>query len=218
MNLDTGDMNLMSFNDKFCFEMFNSSIDIDRCIDYLNREEWQACSQFGEQYSGHYGIGLTAADDSETPRLDSITPFQSISRRPDKVEKNWQLLTKPTDAVHGYIKEVFDRFKFVPHRARFARIEPGQKIGLHIDSDMEHMSRVHWPIITDPESIMLGYNESTKKMSKYHFEVGKCYAINTNVVHGVINRSNISRIHLIVNFDIPFEELRHHANTGIFKS
>jgi hypothetical protein len=50
----------------------------------------------------------------------------------------------------------------------------------------------------------------------YNFEVEKCYVINTNVVHGVINRSSISRIHLIVNFDISFEELKKHKEYGLF--
>jgi len=207
-----------NFNDKFCFEVFNSSIDIEKCIDYLNNEVWQPCSQFGDQYAGHYGIGLTAAKDSTTPHLDSLTPFQDISRRPEVVEKNWQILTEPTDSVRGYMKEIFDRFKFIPHRARFAKIDPGQKIGLHIDTQMEHMSRVHWPIITDRNALMLGYNEDTRKIDRYNFEVGKCYVINTNVVHGVVNRSDQPRIHLIVNFDISFEDLKQHANTGLFVS
>jgi hypothetical protein len=207
----------MNFNDKFCYELSNSSIDINRCIEYLKDEKWYSLGEeFDEKFSGHHGIGLTATSDSSTPHLDSFTPYQDISRKPDIVEKNWQLLTTPTESVRGYMKEVFDRFKFIPHRARFAKIDPGQKIGMHVDTYMENMTRVHWPIITDPEAYMLGYNEDTRKIDRYNFEVEKCYVINTNVVHGVINRSSISRIHLIVNFDISFEELKKHKEYGLF--
>jgi hypothetical protein len=207
----------MNFNDKFCYEVQNSAIDIDKCIDYVNTEDWQSYLQFGEKYAGFHGIGLTAKEDSPTPELDSLMIYQDVSRHSGpKAETNWQQMTTPTRHVHGYIQQVFSRFKLVPHRARFAKIDPGKKISLHTDDYMENMTRVHWPIITNSKNYMLGYNSTTRKIDKYNFEVNKCYAINTNVVHGFINDSTESRIHLIVNFDVHFDQFKIYAENGLF--
>jgi hypothetical protein len=210
----------MSLNEKFCFEISNSSIDISQCISYLNSETWSSYTQFDEKYQGFYGIGLTSFEKSDSPELDSLKIYQDISRTRNKKESdiNWQLMTNHTHHVHDYIKELFDRFKFLPHRARFAKIDPGKKIALHTDDYTENITRVHWPIITNSDNIMLGHNLDTKKIDRYYFESGKCYAINTNVLHGVINNSTLARVHLIVNFGISFEELKSHAKSGLFKS
>lgn len=206
----------MNFNENFCFEVANSAIDIEKSIDYLNREDWTSYKEINEQYDGFYGIGLTCDSKSQTPDLDSLMVHQAISRRSKKSDNNWQLMTDHTRHVHGYVAELFSKFKFLPHRARFAKIDAGKKIGMHTDDYMENMTRVHWPIVTNDDNYMLGYNEHTKKIDRYNFKVGHCYAINTNVLHGFINRSSISRIHLIVNFDISFDELKYYTNSGLF--
>lgn len=205
-------------NSNFCFEIENTALDLSLCKEYLSREPWTDYLRFGEKYEGFFGIGLTGFADSAEPEIDSLSIYQSVSRvRADKPsDVNWQLMTVPTKHVHGYVGEIFSRFKFTPHRARFAKIDPKRKIGLHTDDYMEGMTRVHWPISSNPQNSMLGYNKDTRKIDKYYFEPGHCYAINTNVVHGFINDSDEERIHLIVNFDIPFEQMKEHITTGLF--
>ena len=212
-------MTFMNYNEDFCFEIFNSSIDVQKCIDYLNNEDWESYTQFDESYQGYHGIGLTSASNSITPDLDSLMIHQKIARHrtDDKEIFNWQIMTDPTRHVHGYVKEIFSKFTLIPHRARFAKIDPDSNIALHTDDYTENVTRVHWPIITDDNNYMLGLNQDTRKIDRYNFKSGKCYAINTNILHGVINRSNIARIHLIVNFNVSFQEFKHYAKDGLFK-
>lgn len=196
---------------KFTFQIKNSELDIPRVLKYLETEERTSYTVFDPRFVGFEGIGLTSFSGSN---LDALRIEQKVSmdRKVNEAMVNWQLMTERTKHVHGIVAELFDRLKFKPMRARFAIIHPRNVIKQHTDDYMEEMTRVHWPIITDEKNIMIGDGK------RYHFSVGECHAINTNLPHGFVNGSDdCTRIHLIINFDVPFIELVKHAETGLFK-
>lgn len=195
----------------FTFQIKNTELDIPRMLDYLDTEERTPYTVFDPKYKGFEGIGLTSFAGSD---LDALRIEQEVSmdRKVNAAEKNWQLMYTPTKHVHGVVAELFDKLKFRPMRARFAIIHPRNVIKTHTDDYMEKMTRVHWPIITDEKNFMLN------GAKRHHFAVGECHAINTNLPHGFINSSDtVTRIHLIINFDVEFEQLREHSETGLFK-
>ena len=68
-------------------------------------------------------------------------------------------------------------------------------IPAHIDwgFSLEVPHRVHIPIITDPD-VLFGAGESTINM-----KVGKAYEINNSQMHWVANKSDINRVHMIID-------------------
>jgi len=201
----------------FCFEIQNSSIDIDKCKQLIDNCGWTAYTHFDPKFEGYYGIGLTGFSGSTDIELDSLKIYQDISRKADKNANilNWQKMSTRTKNVTGYLEEFFNNLKFAPQRARFSKIDPGKSIALHRDDYMENMTRVHWPIYSMPGNIFFNYNEKNKKIDRYFLKPGHCYAINTNLLHGIVNNSSDPRIHLIINFDINFEKLKGFCQEGL---
>jgi len=206
-----------SLDSKFCFEIFNTEINLKNCIELVNQTDWFSYENFDKKYEGYHGIGLTGFENSANIELDSLTIYQEISRKTDndKSEINWQNMSARTKNVKGFMIDFFDNLKFKPQRARFSKIDPGKSISLHRDDYMENMTRVHWPVISSPENIMFNYDEENKKIDRYYLEPGRCYAINTNLLHGIKNNSNISRVHLIINFSVPFEKMKEYSSKGL---
>jgi hypothetical protein len=203
-------------NNNFCYEILKSSIDIEKCISLIEDCGWFSYEKFDNKFSGYYGIGLTGFENSDDIEIDSLKIYQDISRNPTEKETiNWQQMSTRTKNVKGYIEDFFNNLKFPPQRARFSRIDPGKSIALHRDDFMENMTRVHWPIHSLPGNVFFNYDDTTKKINRYFLKPGHCYAINTNLLHGIVNHSSEPRIHLIINFNISFEEMKQHIEGGI---
>jgi hypothetical protein len=207
-----------SLDNPFCFEILNTNLDLEQCLKLLNESDWFSYENFNKDYQGYYGIGLTGFENTENIELDSLTIFQKISRKSNTDEQsiNWQRMSTRTKNVRGVLSDFFDKLIFEPQRARFSKIDPGKSIPLHKDELMSNMTRVHWPLYSLPGNIFFNYNESSKKIDRYFLKPKHCYAINTNLLHGIINKSSEPRIHLIINFNINFEELKNYSCKGLF--
>ena len=98
------------------------------------------------------------------------------------------------DRVLTQIKENTD-IKIKEYICFFARLSPGGEVSLHRDGGnyLETCHRIHIPIVTHPDcKYIIEENE-------YYWERGKVYEFDNMREHGVKNRSDIWRIHLLLN-------------------
>lgn len=81
-------------------------------------------------------------------------------------------------------------------RVVLASLPPACEITPHRDHGpaYERTHRVHVPIQTDPQV------RFCVDGTDFHLERGKIYEVNNLLEHGVVNRSDIDRIHLIVDY------------------
>lgn len=88
-----------------------------------------------------------------------------------------------------------------PVRTIIARLKPGSVIPAHIDRNhtLTHGHRIHIPIVTD-EKVYFGVGDSTQYLKE-----GEIWEINNRHIHQVENRSEIYRIHIIIDWVIPGE-------------
>ena len=81
-------------------------------------------------------------------------------------------------------------------RAMIANLLPGARIAPHIDTDPSFAigHRIHVPLVTNPlvDFFIAG--------SLYHLQEGMAYEINNLEMHGVHNRSQQERLHLIFDY------------------
>lgn len=81
-------------------------------------------------------------------------------------------------------------------RIMLANIIPGGQIGKHVDeypaADVPH--KIHVPLKTD-ESVYF-----IEEDSAYYLQRGNAYEVNNKVMHGVMNKSENERIHLIFDY------------------
>lgn len=91
--------------------------------------------------------------------------------------------------------------KAYPVRAIIARLSPGGIIAPHIDRhfSLSHAHRIHVPIQTDQlvEFKIAGQQKYLRQ--------GEIWEINNRQIHQVANKSDIQRIHLIIDWAIPGE-------------
>jgi hypothetical protein len=113
------------------------------------------------------------------------------------------------DKYYPLIEPILDHLKTVyiyrQYAAFFARLEPHAIIGTHRDGNKPFLAschRVHVPIITNPEV------KYTIEGVEYYWEKGSIYEFDNMRPHGVINRSNDYRVHLVINlYNLTDEEL-----------
>jgi len=110
------------------------------------------------------------------------------------------------DKYHPVVKPVLDilgqHYEYAKYAAFLAYLKPRGVIGLHPDSGhfLTLCHRIHVPLLTNPGvAYVIEDNE-------YYWERGKIYEFDNTRVHGVANRSDEPRIHLVVNL-YPESEL-----------
>ncbi len=93
-----------------------------------------------------------------------------------------------------YIKHLLDNLNCTYLKIRIMRIIPGQAIGEHIDSFQSNdIIRIHIPVVTHP--LVEFWIEKTL----YKIPTEKLTYINVRRRHKVINKSNITRIHIVID-------------------
>ena len=111
--------------------------------------------------------------------------------------KNHALYNKYSSLIEKSLKQITDKtdIKVKDYLCFFARLRPNGKVGEHKDTGnfLETCHRIHIPIVTHPECkyIIEGV--------EYHWETGKVYEFDNTRDHGVDNRNNAWRIHLMFN-------------------
>ena len=122
---------------------------------------------------------------------------------PDKtvIFEDWY---KWKDLVQPVLDQVIPLYKnaFV-NKCMLPRLRAGAVIPKHYDSadTFAFSHRLHIPLVTNKEAKMsIGEEGIGCGESVWNMEVGKCYEINNRKLHGVENKGNDDRIHLL--FDI----------------
>jgi hypothetical protein len=106
-----------------------------------------------------------------------------------------QLYEKYKDALNSVLNELKKYYEFDKYSAFISRLKPQGVIGVHQDRGkfLTLCHRVHIPLKTNPKVAYVINNK------EYYWKVGSAYEFNNTLSHGVINRSDEYRIHLIVN-------------------
>lgn len=196
-----------------------NAVNTDKIKTYLNSKVWLNYSEYGSEFVGYSGIGLTSRSSSHEHIADSVKVPQPVGTFKRDMEcYNWQEISVWNENVSDYMKELFQSFTLTPMRARFSKMEPRSAVPRHIDDYSESITRVHWPIITDEKNIFCFYNED-KLVERVHMTVGSAFAIDTSVAHAFYNFSKVTqRVHLIVNFPMSFSSFRIWVqNNDLFK-
>ena len=131
---------------------------------------------------------------STKKRLRSLI---TLNTRYDPIidERNYTKL--PNNLRGTYIEELLLSFIASPVRARFVKLEPGQKIEKHIDYSPKYALKAHIPLNTNVESYMTFAGNDLE----WHLPVGVASIVNTAIIHDAINAGITERIHLIVSLD-----------------
>lgn len=94
-----------------------------------------------------------------------------------------------------YIRQIMANFDAVVGRSRLMRLAPGASVTRHTDTHYfwrNHL-RIHIPIVTDPNVVFYCGEE------KVHMAAGESWTFDNWLMHSVENRSEISRIHLVID-------------------
>lgn len=120
-------------------------------------------------------------------------------------EGNLPIEDRPILASLPYVRWlIYELFNAAPQRCLFAKLRANSEIRPHIDQGayFESTIRIHLPIITNPEVVMIADGLS------FQMRAGEAWALNNNAVHGVFNRHpSEARTHLICDF-LPSKQLR----------
>jgi len=110
---------------------------------------------------------------------------------------NHEFHEKYSDLIEQSLKHISDNtdIKVKDYICFFARLCPNGTVGQHRDGGnfLETCHRIHIPIITHPDCkyIIQGV--------EYHWEAGKVYEFDNTRIHGVKNRNDQWRVHLMFN-------------------
>ena len=127
-------------------------------------------------------------------------PLRSIGGKPDHI------IIAPTDEYPyedtifldecPYIKSILQTFKCPLQAVRLLRLNAGAIIKEHRDAEMNFENgeiRLHIPVITHCEVEFFLDGE------RIHLKEGECWYMNFNLLHNINNKSNINRVHLVVD-------------------
>ena len=100
-----------------------------------------------------------------------------------------------------YLHQTVASFGEVVARSRLMRLAPGAQVAEHVDFNYHWVSRVriHVPIVTDPSVIFYCGDESV------HMAVGQSWLFDSWRRHRVINASNLSRVHLVIDLRVRLD-------------
>lgn len=109
--------------------------------------------------------------------------------------KNYPLYEKYKDIIEQSLNTLKQEIEFKEYMCFFARLRPNGVVGTHPDTGgfLETCHRIHIPIITNPDV------KYVIEDREYYWEPGKVYEFDNTRLHGVINRSNQWRVHLMFN-------------------
>lgn len=105
---------------------------------------------------------------------------------------------KPTSELNKlmYIQQIISSFGEVCGRSRLMRLDAGAEVPLHCDINNYWYSRVrvHIPITTN-ENVVFHCGDK-----KVHMGEGECWIFDSWKNHTVVNSSNETRVHLVIDF------------------
>lgn len=100
--------------------------------------------------------------------------------------------------VQGLFEKILDSFDDKVTRVRLAWLSPNFSIKPHVDYDPSYITRLHLPIITNPDCYMHVFRNNVEYKTHYPAD-GRLYFLNAGLKHFASNQSNEGRLHLIVD-------------------
>lgn len=119
------------------------------------------------------------------------------------------LYEKYAASIRPILELLGTKYKYNQYAAFISRLEPNASIGMHRDRGayLETCRRIHVPLFTNPK---VAYCIERKE---YYWMRGKAYEFDNTRPHGVKNRSDEYRIHLVINlYDLPDDFINHTHN------
>ncbi len=94
-----------------------------------------------------------------------------------------------------YVRQIMSEFNEVIARSRFMRLAGKSEVSPHVDFNYHWYSRIriHIPVITNPEVIFHCGDEAI------HMAAGECWIFDSWRLHQVVNNSEQTRIHLVID-------------------
>lgn len=122
-------------------------------------------------------------------------PLRHSSEYTSSTIRNMPLFEKFEKELQDVLDYLKTFYKFEEYVAFMARLQPGGVIDPHHDSGefLEQIHRVHVPLQTNSKCVY------TVEDIEVNMEVGNVYEIDNMRVHGVYNRGDDYRIHLVIN-------------------
>lgn len=139
--------------------------------------------------------------------LESLTPSQRLMGMLDTASSYYHPLydernyTKPTQYLRGYFAEVLNSFGGRACRTSVVVLRPGEGVSQHFDIGPEFVTRVHVPLITNPDA-RIGVRGSDGQWNEFHFPAdGGVYFVNAGLEHYACNMGSQNRFHLRICFN-----------------
>lgn len=143
-------------------------------ISQFGEDEWRAHPQ---RFEGNSSLILVSTHGEENDDFSGpMKPSSRLQRAP-------------------YLRQTLAVFNTVIGRSRLMRLSPGSSVFEHTDGHYfwrNHL-RIHIPVITDPQVAFYCGTEVV------HMAAGEAWTFNNWLPHSVENRSNRSRIHLVID-------------------
>lgn len=170
-------------------------------VDEITDEEWRADQVRSKRYEVHKEtqfIGLVFDEDFrhlQATRRPALQRFMSalqpiLAQIAEYYENAPDIQAKFQEPVRGY---------FV--RISLAKLVAGGAISEHRDLNfsLTHSHRVHVPVITNDQ---VWFNVGSERRN---LKAGEIVEINNRRNHSVVNESDEDRVHLILDFALPWE-------------
>ena len=120
----------------------------------------------------------------------------------------------------NYIKQILDELPTDVYLVRILKLKKGGKIKFHTDEEVfksGNLIRLHLPIITNPNvKFQIGYPIQKPAegyniwnaliLHEKYLDPGYLWFTNVNTIHGVENRGNQDRYHLVIDIKSPFKK------------
>lgn len=166
----------------------NIKINLDRALDFYHQQEinyrdqmWagpgDACSE-DNLADSVYGWALHTMYDPNLPYHMYENPH----------EVDYKKYTKTINCV-DWGATVLDFFN-KSYRGVIVVSPPGTYVQPHTDIPSKY--KIHIPILTNDQCVWL------LDEGEYHMPAGKAYLLDTEMLHGTINRGNSNRVHVIL--------------------
>ena len=127
--------------------------------------------------------------------ITSLTSTDGKTKQIVAVE-NQDYINTPLLQKTKYIKDVINRFQTKVEAVRFMKLGANSIIKTHRDRGSHYndrLARIHIPITTN-KSVEFILNGQKTKM-----DVGKCYYIDADAPHSVVNNGDSDRVHLLID-------------------
>ncbi len=109
---------------------------------------------------------------------------------------DFQIFEHYKTTIQNFLDELKKYYKFSNYICFLAKLKANSDIGMHIDGDrpwLRDCHRIHIPIKTNSNVFYIIEDEAI------NWEKGKIYEFDNMRIHGVQNKSNEERIHMMFN-------------------